>query len=110
MGTQAITSVTKVKILISDRMQPRESSGKPKRVYNHNMQQFNLLNALFWGSSMEVCPQTFFGFPGWICNTKAVHITSVMHTMMQMHAVLVVHTEKPCGKLQIVAEHIARVE
>ena len=66
---------------------------------------------------MEVCPQAFFRFSGWICNTKAVNITSVMHTTMQMHVilvqmhvVLVVHTEKPCGKLQIVAEHITRVE
>jgi len=59
MGTQAITSVTKVKIKISisDRMQPRESSSKTKCMYNHNMGQFNLLNAPLWGSGVEVCPQ-----------------------------------------------------
>ena len=54
MGIQAITSVTKVKvkILMSDRMQP---SSKSKQVYNHGMQHFN-------------SAQCSFFFCGYICS------------------------------------------
>ena len=47
MGIQAITSVTKdkVKILMSDRMQP---SSKSKQVYNHGMQHFNSAQCSFF--------------------------------------------------------------
>ena len=55
MGTQTITSVTKVKIkiLISDRMKP---SSKSKQVYNHGMQHFNSAHCSFLGERWEVCP------------------------------------------------------